>query len=124
MTRAVGDRGQAAVLLIVVASVIFLVTTTALGVLGGRVVERTRAQTAADAAALVSLDGGRAGAELLAARHGAELVSWISSVMTLLPGDVILTGTPAGVGPLVAGDEVSVSIDGIGTLTNPVVDRD
>jgi 2-keto-4-pentenoate hydratase/2-oxohepta-3-ene-1,7-dioic acid hydratase in catechol pathway len=44
--------------------------------------------------------------------------------MTLLPGDVILTGTPAGVGPLVAGDEVSVSIDGIGTLTNPVVDRD
>jgi 2-keto-4-pentenoate hydratase/2-oxohepta-3-ene-1,7-dioic acid hydratase in catechol pathway len=52
------------------------------------------------------------------------LVSWISSVMTLLPGDVILTGTPAGVGPLVAGDEVSVSIDGIGTLTNPVIDRD
>ena len=51
------------------------------------------------------------------------LVSWISSVMTLLPGDVILTGTPAGVGPLVAGDEVSVSIDGIGTLTNPVIDR-
>ena len=57
-------------------------------------------------------------------RDVAELVSWISSVMTLLPGDVILTGTPAGVGPLVAGDEVSVSIDGIGTLTNPVVDRD
>ena len=53
-----------------------------------------------------------------------ELVAWISSVMTLLPGDVILTGTPAGVGPLVAGDEVSVSIDGIGTLTNPVIDRD
>ena len=57
-------------------------------------------------------------------RDVAELVSWISSVRTLLPGDVILTGTPAGVGPLVAGDEVSVSIDGIGTLTNPVVDRD
>jgi 2-keto-4-pentenoate hydratase/2-oxohepta-3-ene-1,7-dioic acid hydratase in catechol pathway len=53
-----------------------------------------------------------------------ELVAWISSVMTLLPGDVILTGTPAGVGPLVAGDEVSVTIDGIGTLTNPVIDRD
>jgi 2-keto-4-pentenoate hydratase/2-oxohepta-3-ene-1,7-dioic acid hydratase in catechol pathway len=52
-----------------------------------------------------------------------ELVSWISSVMTLLPGDVILTGTPAGVGPLVAGDEVSVTIAGIGTLTNRVVDR-
>ncbi|MHB1067209.1 MAG: fumarylacetoacetate hydrolase family protein [Candidatus Nanopelagicales bacterium] len=53
-----------------------------------------------------------------------ELVSWISSVMTLLPGDVILTGTPAGVGPIVAGDVVSVAIDGIGSLTNPVVDRD
>ena len=57
-------------------------------------------------------------------RDVTELVSWISSVMTLLPGDVILTGTPAGVGPLVAGDEVSVTIDGIGTLTNPVIDRD
>lgn len=52
-----------------------------------------------------------------------ELVAWISSVMTLLPGDVILTGTPAGVGPLAGGDEVSVTIGGIGTLTNPVVDR-
>ena len=42
--------------------------------------------------------------------------------MTLLPGDVILSGTPAGIGPLVAGDTVTVSIDGIGTLSNPVVD--
>jgi len=57
-------------------------------------------------------------------RDVAELVSWISSVMTLLPGDLILTGTPAGVGPITAGDQVSVSIDGIGTLTNPVIDRD
>ena len=56
-------------------------------------------------------------------RDVAELVSWISAVMTLLPGDVILTGTPAGVGPIVDGDEVSVSIAGIGTLTNRVVDR-
>lgn len=56
-------------------------------------------------------------------RDVAELVSWISSVMTLLPGDVILTGTPAGIGPIVAGDEVSVTIAGLGTLTNPVVDR-
>lgn len=56
--------------------------------------------------------------------HGVvDLVAWISSVMTLLPGDVILTGTPAGVGPITVGDEVSVSIDGIGTLTNPVVER-
>ena len=53
-------------------------------------------------------------------RDVATLVSWISHVMTLLPGDVILTGTPAGVGPLAAGDVVQVSIDGIGTLENPV----
>jgi len=48
------------------------------------------------------------------------LVAYVSSCMTLLPGDVILTGTPEGVGPLVAGDSVSVGITGIGTLTNPV----
>jgi 2-keto-4-pentenoate hydratase/2-oxohepta-3-ene-1,7-dioic acid hydratase in catechol pathway len=47
-------------------------------------------------------------------------IAFISAVMTLLPGDVILTGTPAGVGPIVAGDTVSVEIEGIGTLTNPV----
>ncbi|MFY2858331.1 fumarylacetoacetate hydrolase family protein [Mycobacterium sp. THU-M104] len=49
------------------------------------------------------------------------IVEWISAVMTLLPGDLILTGTPAGVGPLEDGDTVSVTIEGIGTLTNPVV---
>ena len=49
-----------------------------------------------------------------------HLVAWISTVMTLLPGDVILTGTPAGVGPLRAGDEVAVTIQGIGTLANAV----
>ena len=52
-----------------------------------------------------------------------ELVSHVSQAMTLLPGDVILTGTPAGVGPLVVGDEVSVSIESVGTLTNRVVAR-
>jgi 2-keto-4-pentenoate hydratase/2-oxohepta-3-ene-1,7-dioic acid hydratase in catechol pathway len=52
------------------------------------------------------------------------IIHFISQVMTLLPGDLIMTGTPAGVGPLVAGDQVSVSIPGIGTLTNPVVDGD
>lgn len=46
----------------------------------------------------------------------AFLIAYISQVMTLLPGDVILTGTPAGVGPLAAGDRVSVTIDRIGTL--------
>jgi 2-keto-4-pentenoate hydratase/2-oxohepta-3-ene-1,7-dioic acid hydratase in catechol pathway len=52
------------------------------------------------------------------------VICYVTSVMTLLPGDIILTGTPAGIGPLVHGDRVSVSIQGIGTLTNPVVDRD
>ena len=51
----------------------------------------------------------------------AEIIAHVSSFMTLLPGDVILTGTPAGVGPMVAGDQVDITIDGIGTLTNPVV---
>ena len=51
----------------------------------------------------------------------AKQIAFISGVMTLLPGDVILTGTPEGVGPIVAGDTVSVEIEGIGTLTNPVV---
>jgi 2-keto-4-pentenoate hydratase/2-oxohepta-3-ene-1,7-dioic acid hydratase in catechol pathway len=50
-----------------------------------------------------------------------RLVSFISRIMTLLPGDVILTGTPPGVGPLVPGDEVSVEIDQVGFLTNPVL---
>jgi 2-keto-4-pentenoate hydratase/2-oxohepta-3-ene-1,7-dioic acid hydratase in catechol pathway len=49
-----------------------------------------------------------------------ELVEFISGVMTLLPGDVILTGTPEGVGQITDGDEVSITIEGIGTLTNPV----
>ncbi|GHJ13449.1 MULTISPECIES: fumarylacetoacetate hydrolase family protein [unclassified Micromonospora] len=49
------------------------------------------------------------------------LVSYISHVMTLLPGDVVLTGTPAGVSPLTEGDTVTVRIEGIGELSNPVV---
>ena len=52
------------------------------------------------------------------------LVAHITSVMTLLPGDVILTGTPEGVGPMNPGDEVEVSIQGIGNLTNKVAPRD
>src|SRR6185369_6449704 len=52
----------------------------------------------------------------------ATLVSYISHIMTLLPGDVVLTGTPAGVSPLVAGEVVTVRIDGIGELANPVAD--
>jgi 2-keto-4-pentenoate hydratase/2-oxohepta-3-ene-1,7-dioic acid hydratase in catechol pathway len=52
------------------------------------------------------------------------LIEYITMVMTLLPGDVLLTGTPAGVGPLEDGDEVSVTIEDIGTLANRVVTRD
>jgi 2-keto-4-pentenoate hydratase/2-oxohepta-3-ene-1,7-dioic acid hydratase in catechol pathway len=51
------------------------------------------------------------------------VIEWITAFMTLLPGDVILTGTPAGVGPLGAGSAVTVLVDGIGPLTNPVVAR-
>lgn len=51
------------------------------------------------------------------------LVAYISAIMTLLPGDVILTGTPAGVGPLSVGDQVRVEIEGIGGLTNSVALR-
>jgi 2-keto-4-pentenoate hydratase/2-oxohepta-3-ene-1,7-dioic acid hydratase in catechol pathway len=50
-----------------------------------------------------------------------ELIAYVSAVMTLLPGDVILTGTPAGVGPVEVGDEVSVFVEGIGVLSNRVV---
>ncbi|MEJ6493350.1 MAG: fumarylacetoacetate hydrolase family protein, partial [Actinomycetes bacterium] len=56
-------------------------------------------------------------------RSAREMVSWISHMMTLLPGDVILTGTPAGVSQIVNGDSVTVSIADIGTLTNPVIVR-
>ena len=52
-----------------------------------------------------------------------RLVSFISGIMTLFPGDVIATGTPAGIGPMSPGDEVSVEIEGIGVLRNKVVNR-
>jgi len=48
------------------------------------------------------------------------IINFVSSVMTLLPGDVILTGTPSGIGPMAAGDKVEISIEGIGQLTNTV----
>ncbi len=52
--------------------------------------------------------------------HPHELVAFVSQVMTLLPGDVVLTGTPAGVGPMRSGDVAEVRIEGIGALTNRV----
>jgi 2-keto-4-pentenoate hydratase/2-oxohepta-3-ene-1,7-dioic acid hydratase in catechol pathway len=51
-------------------------------------------------------------------------VAMVSEIVTLLPGDVILTGTPAGVTTLNHGDIVEIDIDGIGTLRNPVLRRD
>jgi 2-keto-4-pentenoate hydratase/2-oxohepta-3-ene-1,7-dioic acid hydratase in catechol pathway len=51
----------------------------------------------------------------------AEIIAYASAVFTLLPGDVILTGTPAGVGPIVSGDVVEVEISSIGTLRNSAV---
>lgn len=55
--------------------------------------------------------------------HSVEkLIAFISGVMTLQPGDLILTGTPQGVGPLATGDCVAITIDGLGTLTNGVRD--
>ena len=51
----------------------------------------------------------------------ATLIEYITTFMTLLPGDVLLTGTPEGVGPIADGDEVTIEVDGIGPLRNPVV---
>ena len=53
-----------------------------------------------------------------------ELVEFISSVMTLLPGDIISTGTPSGIGPIKPGDSVTIHVEGVGALTNPVVARE
>jgi 2-keto-4-pentenoate hydratase/2-oxohepta-3-ene-1,7-dioic acid hydratase in catechol pathway len=54
----------------------------------------------------------------------AFLVAYISRMMTLLPGDLILTGTPAGIGALSAGDRVEVEIEGVGVLANRVAAPD
>jgi 2-keto-4-pentenoate hydratase/2-oxohepta-3-ene-1,7-dioic acid hydratase in catechol pathway len=53
----------------------------------------------------------------------ATLLEFVTSFMTLLPGDVLMTGTPEGVGPLGPGDRVEVEVDGIGVLANPVGGR-
>jgi len=51
------------------------------------------------------------------------IIRYISQTMTLFPGDLIATGTPQGVGPVVAGDVLELTVDGVGTLRNPVVDE-
>jgi 2-keto-4-pentenoate hydratase/2-oxohepta-3-ene-1,7-dioic acid hydratase in catechol pathway len=50
----------------------------------------------------------------------AKLIAFISAIMTLLPGDIITTGTPSGIGPLAPGDRVTIKVQGVGELTNPV----
>jgi len=52
----------------------------------------------------------------------SQLIAYAAHIMTLEPGDVIMTGTPAGVGPLLAGDVVEIEIESIGLLRNPVID--
>jgi 2-keto-4-pentenoate hydratase/2-oxohepta-3-ene-1,7-dioic acid hydratase in catechol pathway len=52
------------------------------------------------------------------------IVAFVTRVMTLMPGDIIFTGTPAGVGPLAPGDEVTVEIEGVGKLVNPVISEE
>lgn len=52
----------------------------------------------------------------------ADLIWFVSRVMTLLPGDIISTGTPSGVGPIQPGDVTEVEVEGVGTLANPVTE--
>jgi 2-keto-4-pentenoate hydratase/2-oxohepta-3-ene-1,7-dioic acid hydratase in catechol pathway len=52
-----------------------------------------------------------------------QIIEFVTNVMTLLPGDVILTGTPAGIGPMPSGASITVAIDGLGALTNKVSSR-
>jgi sarcosine oxidase gamma subunit len=70
------DRGQAAVMVMITASVVFVTVLWALGALGDRLVDHARARTAADAAALASLQGGRPAALAIAHHHGAVVVAW------------------------------------------------
>lgn len=71
------DRGQAALVVVVVAAVLLVAVVSALAVMGRTAIDRTRAQTAADAAALAALDGGRGAADELATAHGATVMEWV-----------------------------------------------
>ena len=79
----------------------------------------------ADLAMQTTLDGEvkQAARTSLLLHDVASLIAYASSCMTLLPGDVLLTGTPGGIGPMRPGQTVAVTIEGIGTLSNPVVSR-
>lgn len=93
--------------------------------LGPWIVTHLELAEAGDLSVITSLDGQvkQDGSTSQMVFGIAELVSHVSAFATLLPGDVLLTGTPVGVGPMLAGQRVSVEIDGIGTLTNPVLDE-
>ncbi len=73
--RCRGDRGQAAIVLLVVVAVLLVAMSVAVAAMGRTTIDRTRAQTAADAAALAALDGGPAAAAALAERHGAVVTA-------------------------------------------------
>ncbi len=90
--------------------------------LGPWMVTHLSVDEASDLMITTTLDGEQRqhGSTALMVRGIKELVSYISSFTTLLPGDVILTGTPEGVGTMEVGQEVSVEVEGIGTLTNTV----
>ncbi len=76
MAPPVRDRGQAAIVVVIVVAVLCAAVAWSLVDVADRSLERSRAQTAADAVALVSLEGGRVAAERLARRHGAEIETW------------------------------------------------
>jgi hypothetical protein len=72
----VRDRGQAAVFVVVIATTLFVVMISSISILGSRTLDRVQAQSAADAAALASLETGLPGAQSMAFEHGAVVVSW------------------------------------------------
>jgi hypothetical protein len=76
MRGSTDDRGHVAVFVLILATVLFVGLSSAVVAVGGRMIDRTRAQTAADAAALVAPVGGREAAAVMARRHGASLVSF------------------------------------------------
>ena len=92
-------------------------------VLSGRAVDRHRSRSVRPGSAHRGQrgDASQHSRTSLMIHDIGAIMEWISAVMTLLPGDLILTGTPEGVGPIEDGDTVSITIEGIGTLTNPVV---
>lgn len=75
MTSASNDRGNAALMVMMIATAVAMALSVAVLALGGHMIDRVRAQTAADSAALAALQGGRGAAEALAHRHGAVLLS-------------------------------------------------